>query len=398
MPQRAMIESLPEAMEVVKEMEYYGVEFKEDELRRAARNALKKILQERMKYGIDRYLDEMARREDASDRRNGSYKRHLLTELGDIEFEVYRTRLRSSAFVLKAYSRRFQSVDRAILGCFVLGLSTRKVSAALLPMLGEHVSATTVSNVAKILDDSVSSFHKRKLKNTYKALLFDGIVLSRKTGAGAVKRPVLVALGLTHDNKKEVIDFRLASSESESEWEMFLSDLYGRGLTGEGIEIICVDGGKGLISAIKTVYPGIALQRCWAHKMRNITDKVKKKDRDEVKKGLHKIYNAKDVSKAKHHARRWADRWEGIYPQAVECLRKDMDELLAFFRFKDETWRKATRTTNAIERRFREVKRRTRPMGVFCDKTSMERILFAVFMRENKMQGTATPFLLTQNN
>jgi transposase-like protein len=56
------------------------------------------------------------------------------------------------------------------------------------------------------------------------------------------------------------------------------------------------------------------------------------------------------------------------------------------------------RTTNAIERRFREVRRRTRPIGTFQDITSMDRILFAVFTHENKSQGVSTLFLLTQNN
>jgi transposase-like protein len=72
--------------------------------------------------------------------------------------------------------------------------------------------------------------------------------------------------------------------------------------------------------------------------------------------------------------------------------------LLTCFRYKSEAERRAVRTTNAVERRFREVRRRTRPMGTFQDKTSMERILFAVFTNENKSRGVSTPFLLTQNN
>ncbi len=82
----------------------------------------------------------------------------------------------------------------------------------------------------------------------------------------------------------------------------------------------------------------------------------------------------------------------------MACLRDDLDELLACFVLKDSTWRKAARTTNAIERRFREVRRRTRPMGVFADRTSIERILFAVFTHENQNRGASTPFLLTQNS
>ncbi len=192
------------------------------------------------------------------------------------------------------------------------------------------------------------------------------------------------------------MDFRLALSESEAAWESFLTDLYRRGLTGEGVELIVTDGGKGLLAAIDTVYPGMPIQRCWAHKTRNVTDKVKRSDIKAVKRDLHKISHAGNVVKARQAARRFADRWGSAYPKAVASLR---DSLLEFFRFKHVSWRNATRTTNAIERRFREVKRRTRPMGAFSDKASMDRILFAVFSHENQNQGTGTSCLtVTQNS
>ena len=98
---------------------------------------------------------------------------------------------------------------------------------------------------------------------------------------------------------------------------------------------------------------------------------------------------------ARKAARRFADKWTATYPAAVRCLQVDLDDLLTFFRFSDPTWRRATRTTNAIERRFCEVRRRTRPMGVFSDKTSLDRILFAVFTGENQNQGVPPLFLLT---
>ena len=91
------------------------------------------------------------------------------------------------------------------------------------------------------------------------------------------------------------------------------------------------------------------------------------------------------------HARRFADHWQDDYPKAVACLRDDLDELLTCWCYKSLAERKKVRTTNAIERRFREVRRRTRPMGVFSDRTSMERILFAVFHHENQNQGVSTP-------
>ena len=289
--------------------------------------------------------------------------------------------------MVRAYARRAAHIDRMILACFVLGLSTRKVAIALLPILGRRISAGTVSKLAKTLDASVAAFHRRPLKDIYPVLMLDGVVLARKTGAGAIHRPVLVALGLRPDGKKEIIDYRLAVAESAAQWECFLTDLYMRGLRGDRLEMICVDGGSGLLAALPTVYPGIPVQRCWAHKIRNVLDKVRKTDQAALKAALHAVMNADNRPKARSAARRLADQWQEIYPKAVACLRNDLDELLSCWRYPTIEQRKKVRTTNAIERRFREVRRRTRPMGVFQDRTSMDRILFAVFTHENSNQG-----------
>jgi transposase-like protein len=384
------------AFEIVKAMQADGLDWSEG-YRPLGRQALQEIIEDQMSAAVDRYLDQLTA-DDAADRRNGYYRRHLLTELGDIELNVPRTRRYSPVEVLRAYARRTREIDRVILAGFVLGLSTRKVGEALLALLGRAVSAATVSQVAKTLDAAVAAFHRRPLQNRYQALMLDGVVLARKTGAGALRRPVLVALGLRHDGKKEIIDFRLAASESAAEWERFLADLYRRGLTGEGLDMICVDGGSGLLAALPHVFHRIPVQRCWAHKIRNVLNKVKMADQPAIKRALHKIMNATNAPAARATARRFADRFEDRYPTAVACLRNDLDELLTCFRYKTEEQRRKVRTTNAVERRFREVRRRTRPMGTFQDKTSMDRILFAVFIHENKSQGVSTPFLLTQNN
>ena len=362
MPQQAVtITSLPQAFEVVKEMQADGLDWGEG-YRPLGRQALVEIIEGRMAEAVDRWLDTL----DGSalrDRRNGSYSRHLLSELGDIELSVPRTRHYCPTEILKSYARRAPEIDRAILAGFVLGLSTRKVGEVLLALLGRPVSATTVSRVARTLDQTVAAFHQRPLKNAYKALMLDGVVLARKTGAGALKRPVLVALGIRHDGTKEIIDFQLAGSESAAQWERFLTALYRRGLTGEGLEMICVDGGQGLLAALPVVYHGIPVQRCWAHKMRNILNKVRKADHDAVKADLHAVMNAPNRRRAESAARRFADRWEPVCPKAVACLRNDLDDLLTCFRYKTLAEQKQVRTTNAIERRFREVRRRTRAHG-----------------------------------
>ena len=383
--------SIRQAYKEVKAFEWEG------DYRAAARKAIKALLEGRMEEYIEDHLEEMEL-QGIADRRNGGYERHIVTEAGDVVVAVQRTRLKSAREVLKGFGRRSVVVDRMILECFVLGLSTRKVGRALLGALGEKVSAATVSRVSRQLDGAVEAYHRRRILNRYQFLLFDGVVLKKRTGAGSKKRVVLVALGITKEGKKEIIDFKLAAGESQGAWESFLNGLYRRGLSGEGVELIVVDGGTGLLAGLDLVYGSIPVQRCWAHKARNVLNRVRKSDHEEVKKDLHRISHTTGIKEAQRMFRRFVLKWREQYPKAVECLEKDIEPLVNFFAISDSLLWRHIRTTNAIERRFVEVRRRTRPMGVFSDRTSMERILFAIFTYENVKAGIGTPLLLTQNS
>ena len=108
-----------------------------------------------------------------------------------------------------------------------------------------------------------------------------------------------------------------------------------------------------------------------------------------VKTDLQAVINANTVPQARSAARRFAARWQQDYPKTAACLRDDLDDLLTCWRRKSRAERKRVRTPNAIERRFRDVRRRTRPMGIFSDRTSMDRILFAVFNHQNQIRASA---------
>ena len=380
-----------------KEIKHMAVDTWQEECRLAARQAMKEVLETRMHNAIDAHLGQM-RVAGLPDRRNGSFSSHLLTEVGDLELRIPRTRTFSAHTLLKRFARRSASIERTILMAFLLGLSTRKVGPALLSILGEPVSPSTVSQIAKQLDQSVQAYHQRALSDQYEVLVLDGIVMRRKTGVGAQRRTMLVALGIKTDGKKEIIDFRQVPGESQSAWEGFLNDLHQRGLEGHVLKLIIVDGGKGLLAALPLVYGHVPLQRCWTHKTRNVLNYVKRVDQERVKRSLHRISHARNLREAQRAAQRFVARWK-IYPKAVDCLQKDLPELLSFLQIKTQLAPSVIRTTNAIERRFVEVRRRTRPMGTFSDRTSMERILFSVFTYENLKQRTAAPFiLLTQKS
>jgi len=389
----------------------------EGDYRAEAANRLKELLEERMDEELEQYLGrakyERKQEGDAEDYRNGSYLRHLLTEIGDLILRIRRTRKGFISKVLEAYKRRSHSVDQLIMACFVLGMSTRKVSTALFSLLGEKVSASTVSVVAKRLDHAVRRYHERKLEDGYRFLFFDGVVLKQRGAARVQKKIILCAYGITWEGKKEMIDFLLAASESQNAWEGVLRDLYGRGLEGKRCELITTDGGNGLRNALEVVYPRIPRQHCWAHKMRNVLDKVKKADRERVKKDLHRISHAKNRQAATQAYWSFCQKYRNAYPGAVKSLESEIDDLLSFYQVKLSAkerqgldakeiqkaqmalWKKI-RTTNLIERAFKEVKRRTRPMGVFGNRSSIERILYAVFFYYNSKGQEVPSFLFTQ--
>jgi transposase-like protein len=408
---KATVRNVNRALKEINAFEWEG------DYRAEARNRLKALLEERMDEELEQYLGRAKheRREegDPEDYRNGSYLRHLLTEIGDLILRIPRSRKRFALRVLEAYQRRSRSVDQLIMACFVLGMSTRKVSTALLSLLGERVSASTVSEVAKRLDDEVRRYHRRKLEDGYRFLFFDGVVLKQKGVAKVQKKIILCVYGVSWAGKKEMIDFLLATSESQNAWEGFLRDLYGRGLEGKRCELITTDGGKGLQSALEVVYPRIPRQHCWAHKTRNVLDKVKKVDWEKVKKDLQRISHAKNRRAATQAYWSFCQKYRKTYPGAVKSLGSEIENLLSFYQVKLSSkerqdldakgiqraqmalWRKI-RTTNLIERAFREVKRRTRPMGVFSNRSSMERILYAVFYHYNSKGQEVPSFLFTQ--
>jgi putative transposase len=316
---------------------------------------------------------------------SGGYRhRTLITPKGVHELKVPRARSISLQFtVFNRYRRLWKRVDRILREIFLAGASTRRTGELLGLLLGMKVSAQTVSRAIKELTPLVESFHHRELADHYRVLLLDGVSQKIRSASGrATKKLVLVAYGITHTGRRELIDFRVSPSESENAWYGFLNSLYHRGLEGESLELIVTDGCEGLIAAIAHIFPDAEHQLCWAHKLRNVAEKVNKRDEKLVLAGAKKIYRAEDRTKAKEAFKRWKDQWGNQYPAAIKCVETKLDNLLTFFNF-PPGMRIHIRTTNLIERSFKEVRKRTRPISCFGNAQSCERVIYAVFVYEN---------------
>ena len=352
------------------------------------KNFIEDILDEEIAQYMNR--QPYQRTENRIDYRNGHYYRNLDTTLGPIE-NIAVPRSRSGfykPFIFGRYQRRQQAVNDVVCNAFLRGISTREVASVLKPILKTTISASTVSRITKSLNAKVKEFHQRKLIDEYQFLFLDGIAISVKKVPKAKKILVLAAYGITIFGKKELIAFRIANAESNHACEGFLNDLFNRGLEGKNLKLIVTDGSKGFANAIDFVYPHAKHQRCWVHKLRNATKHLKKKDLVPFKIQIRKIYDAPTHRDAVAAFKYLQKHWSSTSPKAVNCIAQDLDQLLAFLTIPikqeyREFIRRQIRTTNIIERAFREVRRRTRPMGCFTNNDSVSRIIYAIFNKLN---------------
>jgi putative transposase len=365
------------------------------------RHRLKELLEKDAEQQMAEYLglkwhERGSEEKPRIDSRNGFYERDYVTALGVIRLRIPRTRLRSFLpRCIGPLERRSPEVAELIRQAFLRGISTRQVGRVAAVITGEPVSAQTVSKLTRVLDQAVEVFHRRSLGDDWAYLFLDGVWLKVRRACGPQRVLLLVAYGVRRNGTRELLAFTRAKGESQGAWEGLLNDLFQRGLCGKNLQLVITDGCAGLARALETVYPRVRHQRCWVHKMRNILEKVRRRDEKEVKAEAQKIYLAKNAAAARRAFECFRFHWRSGYPAMVRQLERDLPELLHFFVLPTPLWRKL-RTTNVIERCFVEVRRRTRPMVVFTNVESVDRIIYAIFSRFNEDWKTRTLELFTQ--
>jgi transposase-like protein len=398
-PMRACEALTYEPAAVWRRLQHAKHEFFFEDLDQLMQQQYRQFLESLMSYERQCFLNVQPYERSAQrvDQANGFYRRRLTTRLGGLDLQVPRTR--SGHFrpqVLPRYQRREPIINEALKQVFLLGVSTRQAGRALATLVQDAVSAATVSAVSKAVDASVLSFHRRRLADHYRYLILDGVSVRIRLVGKVQRRMVLCAYGVTREGKRELIDFQIVKAEGEDTWYGFLWNLWSRGLRGELLELIATDGQAGLIRALGRLWSAVPHQRCWAHKLRNLENKLKASQRpclDEAKL----IYQADHRTEAIRRFRDWKRRWQREAPKAVACLDQDLEELLAFFDCPKAHWRRL-RTTNVIERLFVEVRRRIRTMCAFTTHDSCQRILFSVFDRMNTHWSRHPLQAFTQNS
>lgn len=315
--------------------------------------------------------------------RGGSYGRRLKTKWGEVQVRVPRVAGGSYELeIIDRWGRRQVELDGAIGRLFLAGVSTRRLEKVAEELWGIGLSKAQVSEITKALDAEVARFRARKIPDTVRYLLLDGI--SAKVREVGVRGKVfLVAFGIHADGRREILGFVLADSESGPAWRDFLADLKARGLKGKALKLIAIDGGKGLAQGVKEIYPLKPVQRCLVHKIRNVLATCRRRNKAAVARSLRAIWAARTRREALAAVKAFEGEWVVEEERAVATLKRDLHQCLTYLAFPEED-HKAIRTTNALERSFREVRRRTRPMGTYVNADSADRIMFGVTEEMNE--------------
>jgi transposase-like protein len=334
-----------------------------------------------------------------TDLRNGAYHRTLVTELGAItDLAVPRRRLRPyrPSFLRRA-ARRTATVDIVLRQAFLRGLSTRETARLAETLTGVSLSPAAVSRLARSLDAQVAAFHRRPVTFPARYLLVDGLWVSVRDSGRASERVVLAAYGIDEQGRRELLDYRQAASESAAEWRRLLTSLVARGLDPDTVVLVTADGAGGIAAAVAEAFPEAVLQRCWTHRLRNLLEALPAGERKPCLRGLRAVYRARTRRAAVQAYWRWASAWRDRHPVLVGNLERDLDALLAVFSL-PEPVRASLRTTNLIERAFRELRRRLRPIGSLTDRRSADRILYGQVVRLNDLLARRPLAAFTQES
>lgn len=334
-------------------------------LRKGARDLIAKAVNAELEELLAQYSGELV---DGKQRivRNGYLpERTIQTGIGDVEVKIPKVKDRHGAGVkfnsklIPPYLKKTKSIEELLPVLYLKGISTGDFNEALGALLGDTakgLSANTISRLKKEWENEQAAWSQRDLSlKHYVYIWADGVYFNVRGDDD--RSCILVLMGATDKGKKEVIAIESGLRESAQSWRELLLSIKQRGLVMVP-KLAVGDGALGFWKALNEVYPSTVHQRCWVHKTANVLNKLPKSIQSKVKEDLHNIWMAETREAAYKAFDETVERYSAKYPGAMNCLKKDKEELLAFYDFPAEHWIHI-RTTNPIESTFATVRLRT---------------------------------------
>jgi putative transposase len=349
-----------------------------DVIRESVRAVARELMEAEVCELVGAELGER-RPDDRATHRNGYRSRRWDTRAGEIELQI--PKLRQGSYFpgfLEPRRRSEQALLAVVQQAYVCGVSTRRVDQ-LVESLGLRISRSEVSRVCAALDEHVEAFRNRPLEGRYPYLFLDAKVEKVRDGGRVVAKALVVAHGVHETGRREILSIDVGEAETEAFWTDFLRGLVARGLI--GVQLAISDAHAGLKAAIAKVL-GCAWQRCTVHFLRDCLGHARKDQHGLLAALIRPIFNAGSLAEARDRLSEAVAHLEGSLSKAATLLEDGEPDILAFYSFPADHWRKL-RSTNPLERFNKEIGRRTDVVGIFPDDAALIRLAGMLCIEQN---------------
>ena len=310
---------------------------------------------------------------------SGYRTRRFDTRLGT--FYLLVPKLRNGGYIpffLQEKKRSETALISLVQEAYVNGVSTRKVERLAKSLGIEGMSAAQVSEISKGLDEEVSKWRRRKLDSVYPVIWMDALYEKIRQDGRVISSAVLIIQGLTLEGRREILAIEPMFEESESSWSAVLDNLKARGLN--EVWLVVSDAHKGIQAAVKKCLLGSQWQRCKVHFMRNLLAHISHHEKKRFAEKLKQIWLQPDLQSARQYAAAFVEEYENRFPEAIECLLEGLEDSLQCYQYPAFDKRKIS-STNTLERLNKEVRRRTKVVGIFPSRDSYIRLV-TTYIRE----------------
>jgi transposase-like protein len=358
------------------------------------RSVVEKLVQASLNAEIERHLQARPYERTSGRRghRNGYKARRIKTRVGELELRLpqsrdgeYQTQL------FGRYQRQEAALLTTIAEMYVQGVSTRRVARIMEKLGGFQVSAATVSKVAQDLDEQLEQLRSRRLDSTeYPYLIIDARYEKIRVNGHVVSQAVLVTAAVNSAGEREILDWRIANSESEATWDDVFLTLVMRGL--HGLQLVISDAHSGIQAALRRRFQGVAWQRCRIHFIRELLKRVYWKEFALVAADLKKLFTFEKPEQCRRAAIEISDKWRERFPQFSQLLEAGIDDCLTASALVPQHHHRLF-STNMIERIMRTLKQRTRVIGIFPGRESCHRICGALLWEIHETWRLEVPYL-----
>ena len=365
--------------------EQFDHEVKRD-VQARVREGVKAVLEEVLEEEMSEHLEAGYRELTPTRRgeRNGHYQRNLLTPAGKIE-RLAVPRDREGEFVtelFERYKRMTGDVEEAVLEMYLSGISVRKIAGVTDALSRVRIGKDAVSRIASRLEEQHRDWRERPFEEKeYPYLYLDATYLKVRWGASVTNLALLACVGVDKEGFREVLAVEVAGSEKGAAYASLLRGLLDRGLS--GVRLVVSDDHEGIKTAVAGELPGVEWQRCVVHFQRNVVSHVPASSMKEVAEDLKAIFKVRRQKMALTLAEEFVGLYGRRFPKATSVFEAGIADALVYLRYPGSHHARI-RTTNMLERLFKEVKRRTKVVGVFPNETSATTLATEITLRSSE--------------